>query len=65
MSYAASTKQRKTGGECDERGIYTFYFITIAEIIHLQRNKFRFVLTTSNCFCAIYEVHLFPYTHVL
>jgi hypothetical protein len=44
---------------CDERGIYKFYFITIAENIHLQFNKFRFVLTTSNCFCSIYELHLF------
>jgi hypothetical protein len=46
---------------CDERGIYKFYFITIAENIHLQFNKFRFVLTTSNCFWAIYEFHLFPF----
>jgi hypothetical protein len=50
MSYAASTKQRKTGGECDERGIYKFYFIPIAESIHLQFSKFRFVLTTSKLF---------------
>jgi hypothetical protein len=35
---------------CDERGIYTFYFITIAEIIHLKFNKFKFVLTTSKLF---------------
>jgi hypothetical protein len=49
---------------CDERGIFKFYFITIAENIHLQFNKFRFVLTTSNCFCSIYEFHLFPFTHM-
>jgi hypothetical protein len=35
---------------CDERGIYTFYFIPIAENIHLQFNKSRFVLTTSKLF---------------
>jgi hypothetical protein len=35
---------------CDERGIYTFYFITIAEIIHLKFNKFKFVQTTSKLF---------------
>jgi hypothetical protein len=35
---------------CDERGIYKFYFITIAENIHLQLNKFRFVLPTSQLF---------------
>jgi hypothetical protein len=51
---------------CDERGIYKFYFITIAENIHLQFKKFRFILTTSNCFSAIYEFHLFPFlnTHM-
>jgi hypothetical protein len=53
---------------CDERGIYTFYFITIAEIIHLKFNKVKFVLTISKlflCNLCIPFISIFKYTHVL
>jgi hypothetical protein len=52
---------------CDERGIYTFHFITIAEIIHLKFNKFKFVLTTSKlflCNLCIPFISIFKYTHM-